>query len=244
MSVAAPSSEWLYLCTLGPSGFAFHGVNHMLNEHLEHEINQKFVGDEHLSSQTIGVKAKGGVVTLSGTVRSFRQKLTAQRLAELDNRVDTVINELVVKPPTQLDDLAICSQIDQLFEQSDSVTASTIIVTCFNQSVVLRGYVSGDREKIQAADFAAAVESVVDVSNLLIVNPDEVEANLQHAAVITAAIRNTIGLENESVQLSVVNETARLGGTVDAAWKKEAMEMIARKYKILHVENNILVELH
>jgi osmotically-inducible protein OsmY len=213
----------------------------MLNEHLEHHVKQLILANEDLSSLEIAVSADDGVVTLSGSVQSFRRKLAAQEIVESDAKVARVINNLTVEPAQDSTDTMIALAVNQKFDTAADIEGESISVDAKTGTITLTGYVSTDLEKLRVADMAAAVDSVSRVTNLLIVNPDEVKANKEHVHEILESIRQIIGMEEEQIRLSVVNENARLSGYVDALWKKEKAETVVSQHGVLKIANQITV---
>lgn len=217
----------------------------MLDEHLEHHLNQLLLADDELSSQRIKVIASRGVVTLAGQVQTFRRKLAAQELVQAAAHVREVRNELEVASPNWENDQDIALQVNQEIDALAGVKSDSVRVDAKTGKVALTGYVSTERDKLRVADVATSVDGVSEVSNLLVVNPDQVAKNQQHARRIIDSLRNVIGMENcDSVRVSVVDETARLSGRVDAVWKKEQAETLVTQFGILNVSNEISIDPH
>ena len=213
----------------------------MLNEHLEHYINQKLLSNDDLSSQRIDVVANGGVVTLSGEVQSYRRKLVAHEIVASCDEVAELKNEITVASSEIEDDSALTEQVNSLLDADTDIVNESICVSAKTGVVSLTGYVSTELEKTRAADIAAAVPGVLEIANFLIANPDEVASNRIHCQKVLDAITGVIGMEDENIRLAVVNEVARLSGTVDEAWKRASAEEVVRQFGILTVSNEIIV---
>jgi osmotically-inducible protein OsmY len=214
----------------------------MLNEHLEHHVNQKLLANNGLSSQRIDVTADSGVVTLHGNVQSYRRKLTAQEIAMADQHVQEVHNELVVATPNDHSPDFLAETVNLLVDNADGLSNESIVVSSKSSSVTLSGYVSTELEKARVADIACSVDGVMEVTNLLIVNPNQVAKNCEHCRTILRSLSSIIGLSGENLRLSVVNETARLSGWVKAAWMRDAAEVAVRGFGILTLANDVAVE--
>ncbi len=213
----------------------------MQNEHLEHQVNQKLMACEELSSMPIDISADDGQVTLVGTVQSFRRKLKAQEIASACSGVTTVVNELVVDPVKSESDDVVAAGVNKRLEDESRLNHQAIRIDVRSGTVSLTGYVSSQSEKEIAADVAAGSAGVRGINDMLIVNADRVLANSEHCSLILAAIGRIAGMENENLILSVVDETARVSGTVNAIWKKEIAETTIRQFGILNVCNEIAV---
>ncbi len=211
------------------------------NEHLEHQVNQRLMESDDLSSTPIEVTVDDGNVTLSGTVQTFRRKLRAQEIAAACVEVRSVVNELAVDPASSLPDEAVALNVNKLLQDDNRLNHQTIRIDVRDDTVSLTGYVGNAAEKQIAADIAAASVGVREINNLLIVNADRVQSNVEHCITILSTISRIIGMEDEKLIVSVVDETARISGKVDALWKKEAAESTIRGFEILNVCNVIVV---
>ena len=212
------------------------------DEHLELQIQQKLTACEELSSTPIDIRANAGEITLSGEVHSFRRKLKAQDIANSCTGARTVINDLVVTHTEPLDDTDLAANVNENLLEDDRLIDQAIRVDAHDSVVTLSGYVKTDAGRDAAVDVATSTGGVLEVKSLLIVNPDRAIANLEHCHTILAAISGIIGMEKEKLTLCVVDETARVSGTVDDIWKKEAAEAAILEFGILNVCNEIEVK--
>jgi osmotically-inducible protein OsmY len=214
----------------------------MLNEHLEHQVNRNLLADQDLSSQRIDVAADAGVVTLSGNVQSYRRKLAAQEIAMATEHVQQVRNEILVSTPDQNSTTQIAEIVNETLDHSEGLRNESIMVSVKDEVITLTGYVRSEAEKTRVSDVAHSVDRVRDINNFLIVNSTQVTHNIEHCATVLQSIASIIGLRAENLRLSVVNESARLSGRVDAIWMKEAAETTVRKFGILTVANHLTVD--
>lgn len=215
----------------------------MLKEHLEHYTNQALLQSEDVSSQRIEVKASDdGVVTLEGQVQSYARKLAANEIAQQCDGVVKVINNLTVAHPDRVSDLEIAEKINN--QMADRVTAKehAVRVDVNDGQVRLSGYVSAPRIKQAASDLANGIEGVRDVVNMLVINPDRVLANEEVSTTIRAALSRIIGMENDHINVTVVDEQARLSGSVNASWKRKIAEEVVNEFGIIKICNDIVVD--
>ena len=211
------------------------------DEHLELQIQQQLTACDELSSTPIDIKSNAGEITLSGEVHSFRRKLKAQEITSSCNGVSSVINDLVVTHTEPMSDADLAATVNKHLHQDERLTDQAIRVDARDSVVTLSGYAKTETGRAIAVDIAASIGGVLEVNNLMIVNPDRAVANLEHRHTILAAISGIIGMENEKLILCVVDETARVSGTVDDIWKKEAAEAAILEFGILNVCNEIEV---
>jgi osmotically-inducible protein OsmY len=211
----------------------------VLNEHLEHHVNQKLLANQELSSQRINVVADAGEITLHGCVQSYRRKLAAEEIAIDDENVHVVRNELVVATPEAHAPAFLAELVNRLLDNDGGLSNESIMVNSKGNTLTLSGYASSEIEKTRIADVAASVDGVRKVANMLVVNPVEVARNRQHCLEILESLNAIIGFSSRGLRLSVVNESARLSGWVAAAWMKETAETTVRSYGILTLTNDI-----
>jgi osmotically-inducible protein OsmY len=211
------------------------------DEHLEFFVERAILDSNEVSALKIEVVSQAGVVKLQGRVQSNRRKLAAQQVAEKVDGVYTVINALEVQMPEAAEDLEIARECNIALALESGLMESAIRVDSNAGQVTLSGYVSTTAQLELAYDIISGVNGVADVSSYLFVNPDRVMENHNVAARIVNRIEKSIGFQSENLIISVVDNAARISGTVDQLWKKELVEKLVRQHRILHVCNEIAV---
>jgi osmotically-inducible protein OsmY len=166
----------------------------MLNEHLEHAVTQSLLEASELSSMPITITAENGIVTLLGSVQSYRRKLAAHQIVESCEGVASVVNNLTVDTPNDVMDETIARDVNHHLASMSNLPNQSIRVDARDGTLTLTGYVRNDDERRQAEDVAAGTDGVRDVCNMLIENPDRSLANEELANSIRAKIGRTIGM--------------------------------------------------
>ncbi len=115
----------------------------------------------------IEVEATNGVVTLSGTVETYYQKVDAADDAWTSPGVVDVENGLVVLPSFIPTDNQIAADVQSLLNLDDAIDATNINVTVVDRTVYLRGTVTDYFQRQRAADDARSVSGVTEVVNEL-----------------------------------------------------------------------------
>jgi len=218
------------------------GVRVLKNdEALVNRIRQALLTDERVSERPIDVVVTNGVVTLKGTVQSYRRKLAVHDIAAAFDGCRDVINELVVEPPRRRSDDEIGNYVRAALGAHADITNEVIAVTVSEGSVTLAGHVASDWESSIAEDVAMSARGVRSVRNLLVVDmAREIEDQaLSHN--IRDALRWTRGLRDASIEVAVTGDTAVLSGEVDQLWQKEAAAMVVRRFRIYRVRNDLVV---
>lgn len=149
------------------------------------KVKTKLATDSQTSAIKIGVDAKGGVVTLSGTVPTDIEKKKAEELAKNTDGVKQVVNKISVDPnsldATNLGDKAgeVAKKVGGAISDeailatlkakliSDGITGTNIDVN--GGTVVLKGQVDDTQKKAKAEELARKTDGVKDVRNQLTV---------------------------------------------------------------------------
>src|SRR5579862_1380190 len=112
----------------------------MMNDELVRRVSDELFWDPKVDNAEIAVSADAGVVTLRGTVGSFRQKREAKKAAERVYGVTSVKDELTVRILTsaQRDDAELRGDVLQAL-MLDSLVPSTIDAKVKDGVVTLTG---------------------------------------------------------------------------------------------------------
>ena len=138
----------------------------MSNEDLELNVTDELLWDPKLDSAAIAASADDGVVTLRGTVGSFRQKREAKQDAERVYGVKTVNNELQVRilDAHRRDNADLRGAVLQAFTL-DSLVPSTIDAKVMDGWVTLTGTANWQFERDEAEFIASNILGVVAVDS-------------------------------------------------------------------------------
>ena len=200
----------------------------MSNEDLELNVTDELLWDPKLDSAAIAASADDGVVTLRGTVGSFRQKREAKQDAERVHGVEMVNNELQVRilDAHRRDDADLRGAVLQAFTL-DSLVPSTIDAKVMDGWVTLTGTANWQFERDEAEFIASNILGVVAVdSEIEVVAPGPRAGDVKHS--IKKAMERNARLDADGVSVESSNGQVTLKGTVsswaehddavDAAW--------------------------
>ena len=119
--------------------------------------------DSRIQAQAIRITVEKGCVTLSGTVPYYYQSVAAAPDVRKLSGVTSVVNLLVVRPPTEA--VEVKSKILAALKRSAKLDVDAIQVTVVDDEVTLEGYVNAwhEREIAERAAWSApGVRAVVD----------------------------------------------------------------------------------
>ncbi len=110
---------------------------------LQHDVLAELEWEPSLNASQIGVTAKDGVVTLTGSVASFTDKTTAERVTKRDYGVKAVADEVEVKMlgTHQRNDTDIASAALNVMKWDMTVPEDRIKITVRNGWIRLEGQV-------------------------------------------------------------------------------------------------------
>src|SRR6476661_4809817 len=138
----------------------------MSDHDLELNVSDELYWDPKVDSDAIAVSADDGVVTLRGTVGSFRQKREAKQDAERVYGVKSVDNRLEVRilNEDRRDDADLRGSVLQAL-MLDSIVPSTIDAKVDAGWVTLTGTAEWQFQRDEAEFIAANILGVVAVNN-------------------------------------------------------------------------------
>jgi len=139
----------------------------MNNEELELSVTDELFWDPKIDSEAVAISAKDGVVTLRGTVGSFRQRGEATKATERVRGVVDVDNELEVSILTEQrrSDADLRGDVLQAL-MLDSQVPLSVEATVKDGLVTLTGAVDWQYQRDEAEFVAGNILGVRGVENL------------------------------------------------------------------------------
>ena len=189
----------------------------MSNNELARHVTDELHWDPKVDNSTIAVTADDdGIVTLRGTVGSFREKRDAQHDAEQIYGVAQVKNDLDVRILTEhkREDAELRSDVLQAL-MLDSVVPRTVDAKVSDGIVKLSGKVTFQFQRSEAESVAGNVSGVLGLEDdIQLVPPGPAKHDVEHS--IKKAMERSAKLDAESVDVSSENGTITLRGTVSS----------------------------
>lgn len=183
--------------------------------------------DPSIDAETIGVAVEGGVVTLTGHVGSYAEKIAAERAAQRVKGVRAIAQEIVVRYP---DDKKTAD--DQIAERAVSIMtwdaripAENVMVKVQQGWVTLSGEVSWHFQREAAESSVRRLSGVVGVTNEIRVTPSAQPEDVR-SRIVDALARNA-ELEADSINVVVHGDKVTLEGKVKAWYEREVAERAA-----------------
>jgi len=199
--------------------------------------------EPNLRDDDIAVSVRDGVVTLAGFVDSYADKWRAETVIGRVNGVKAVVNDLVVKLPTDSEraDPEIARAVLDALKWNTLVPHERIKVTVENGWVTLRGSVDWYYQKEEAERTVRNITGVKGVSNLITMAAKPTPSDVKQK--IVEALKRGAEFDAERVTVEVVGNKAILKGTVRSYAEMRDAERAARRAPgITEVENRLTVD--
>lgn len=191
---------------------------------LKRDVMDELAWDPAVSANAIGVAVKDGVVTLSGHLDTFAEKVAVQRAVRRVTGVRAMAIELDVKlaPQHQRSDTEIAAAAEHALRWNIVVPADRVRATVEQGWVQLTGEVDWDYQRQAAYKSVRSLTGVVGVSNEITLRQRTTPADL--AQRIEEALKRQALREAHRVQVTVENGTVTLKGSVHSWQERDAAQ--------------------
>ena len=196
-----------------------------------------------LNAAAIGVAVKDGIVTLTGHVTTYTQKMIAARAAERVAGVKAVVNELAVglRPADERSDEEIARAVALALISHASIPPDRVKAHVSHGWVTLEGTVEWYYQKEAAEQAVRHVRGVRGVINSIVVQPavskDVVKSQIE------AALKRSAEVDAQRITVETHGSTVILRGTVRSLAERQEAERAAWSAPgVTAVENHIIVE--
>jgi len=209
---------------------------------LQHDVIAELGGEPSVDHADIGVSVVDGVVTLNGYVKSYAEKIAAERAVRRVAGVDAIAEELKVRfasdPKTA--DHEIAKRILDMLQWSVLVPDHKVKVKVEHGWVTLSGEVDWHYQSDEARKIASGITGVTGVSNNILVARQVATADVRKR--IQDAFERQANLDAAAVTISVDGGKVTLAGKVRAPYERRAAELAAWAAPgVMQVDDRIVV---
>ena len=213
------------------------------NEELQKDVQNAIKWEPLLSAAEIGVMAKDGVITLSGSVNSYAKKKQAEHAAKNVAGVKAVAETIDINfgSLSKKSDTEIAHEIVNAWQWNWEVPEDKIKVKVEDGWVTLEGELQWNSQKEATNKSVEHLMGVTGVSNNIIIK-SEAHDRVEKAAIEDALTRSW-SIDDEEIQVKVKGNNVTLSGIVESIYQKDEAGRIAWNAPgVLSVENELLVE--
>ena len=209
---------------------------------LQSDVMDELVWDPSIDHAHIGVTAKGGVVTLSGFVSNYAQKMTAEHAAERVHGVQGIAEELKVRflfdPKTS--DEEIARRILDMFAWDVTIPNDKVMVKVEKGYVTLTGTLDWNYQKEAARKAAGRISGVLGVNNMIKISNAVAVGDVRER--IMAAFKRSATADASALSVTADGSTVKLSGNVHGRHERQVAERTAWAAPgVFFVEDNIVV---
>ena len=216
------------------------GGDTQLKKHVEDELSWQPSVDE----ASIGVSVKDAIVTLTGRVRSYAEKMAAERAVMRIQGVKALATELEVSLPgahERTDEDIALAAINVLLWNA-VVPKDAIKVKVTKGWVTLSGVVEWSFQKHNAEREVSRLLGVKGVIDEIEVKPSRTRVSAEIKTGIEAALKRSAEVEARRIHVEIRGSTVVLTGTVSSWLERNAAERAAWAGPgVSKVENKLLI---
>ncbi|WP_029050260.1 BON domain-containing protein [Cupriavidus sp. amp6] len=181
---------------------------------LKKEVTEELDWDPAIDAAAIGVEVRKGVVTLSGHLPSYAEKLAAEHAAEKVSGVRAVVVNLDVRPMGEFSDEAIGSAARGALQWHVHLPADAVKLRVEKGHVTLTGEVEWGYQRTLAERTVSQLRGVTGVTNQIRIQVRPAPANVVER--IEAALRRHAEREAKHISVAMRDGTVTLSGRVDS----------------------------
>lgn len=201
----------------------------MLNDaELKKAVEDELRWDPSVHASAIGVAVRDGVVTLSGHVETYVEKLAAEKALRRIAGVRAIALELDVRlsPQHVRSDTEIAGAARQALALSVLVPPGRVGLSVDAGRIVLTGEVEWDYERRAAEKAVRTLAGVVSVDNRLALKP-RVGTPAELKSRIDEALTRQVSRELKNIAVEVNGSTVTLRGRVHSWHERDAAYGVA-----------------
>lgn len=177
-----------------------------------------------IDAASIGVSVDNGVVTLSGHVPTYSEKMKAEDLTIAIRGVKAIAQEIEVRPAgTHLTaDDEIARRVLDVLRWSTALPAEAVKVKVQGGWLTLAGSVEWNFQREAAARAVREMSGVKGVTNNIVITPKATPADLRER--IEKALKRQAELDMNNIRVSVVDGAVTLEGKVHSLSERRVAE--------------------
>jgi osmotically-inducible protein OsmY len=214
------------------------------NADLQKDVQEAIKWEPLLSAAEVGVIAKDGIITLTGSVDSYWKKTEAEEAAKSVAGVKAVVEKIEIRFTNnsfRQDDNEIATEAVNAFKWNVEVPNDKVTVKVEKGWVTLEGELEWNFQKEAAKKAVINLSGVAGVTNLITIKADT-QDEIEKKDIERALDRNW-SLSDREIVVKVSGTKVTLTGTVDSWYQRAEAARIAWKAPgVWSVENDLVVD--
>jgi osmotically-inducible protein OsmY len=207
---------------------------------LRDKVERQLDWEPAVTSTNLGVSARDGVVTLTGYVENYAEKMAAERVAKRTYGVKALANDIQVKPLLKITDSEIAAKAVTALQARVDVPDEKIKLTVKEGWITLEGDVDWYFQKNAAGVAVKYLLGVKGVTNVIQVRPRVSTTEVKHK--IEEALKRNAEVDARRITVSSTDGKVSLWGNVRSWMEKDEAENAAWAAPgVAQVENNISI---
>jgi len=194
---------------------------------LRQDVLDELDFDPSINAAQIGVAVEKGIVTLSGHVSSYAEKIAAERIALRVRGVRGVAQEIEVRYPDEKKDAddEIAQRAAKILEWDSGVPLNKIKVKVERGYITLSGAVDWQFQRKAAETAVHKLSGVRGVINTIVVHPSVDAFDIKRR--IENALKRNAELEADEIRVTASDGRVTLEGKVHAWSEREIAQQAA-----------------
>jgi osmotically-inducible protein OsmY len=199
----------------------------MSDKLLRQEIIDELDFDPAIQSAHIGVAVEDGVVTLTGHVSSYAEKIAAERAVQRVKGVKAIAEEIEIRYPNdkRTADDQIARRALDIISWDTAIPEDRITVKVQDGWVTLAGNVDWNFQKTDAERAVRRLSGVVGISNAISLRPRVAADDVKNR--IEKALKRSAELDAHSIKVRAERGRVVLEGSVKAWHERDLAEKTA-----------------
>jgi osmotically-inducible protein OsmY len=214
----------------------------MTDLELKKSVESELSYEPSINPAEIGVAVKDGIVTLTGRIPSYWEKVAAEHAAMRVAGTKAVVNQIEVRLPTsseRTDEDIARAALDAL-KWSVLIPPDRIKVKVSKGWVTLEGMVDWQFQKTAAEKAVRKLYGVLGVSNFVEVKVSVSKSEVK--AAIESALKRSAEVDANQIKVETDGDKVILRGSVRSWFEREEAERAAwRSPGVRSVDNRLLV---
>jgi osmotically-inducible protein OsmY len=210
---------------------------------LRQDILHELEFEPSVNAENIGVAVKDGVVTLTGHVGSYAEKVIAERVVSRVKGVRAIAQEIVVRFPSNVKtaDDQIARRALRIIAWDTTVPSDKVQVKVESGWITLSGEVEWQYQRLGAEQAVRKLSGVAGVTNLIKVSPGAEASDVKHR--IEESLRRSAEVDARRINVKVAGGKVTLQGKVHAWHEKDVAQQAAWSARgVTEVEDHITID--